>query len=208
MKFRAILVPAGGQSRRLGYNKLTAPLGTASVLGNLLTDLQLLFDRVPIIVLGPKLADVDGVWWTHEDPVGGGPVAGLAAGLRLLTTGPDLTASRPTATSWIAVVAGDQPFAASGLQELACAVGQQLADPAQAHLAVDAVGRPQPLLGIYRPAALGQAIAADGHDQSVRSVTAQLRVRLWSVDPHAIGDVDTAADLSWARTELQRRRKG
>src|SRR5262245_37165993 len=90
------------------------------------------------VVAGGDEAVPDGVLRVCEEPAGGGPVAGLAAALEVVTA--------PV----VVVLAADLPFVA------ASHVAQLLAGLAgtTAALAVDAHGREQPLLAAYDVAAL------------------------------------------------------
>ena len=186
---RCVVVLAGGGSRRLGYDKISARLGDTTVLDHLLDGLVGALPGVPLVGVGPPRATRQAVTWVREDPPGGGPVAGLARALQELAPddGPD--------DGWLAVVAGDQPFAAQAVAVLAERAGRADAD---AVLALDD-DRPQPLLGVYRVGALRAAIGNDAADRSVRSVARVLRVVEVPVPPGAARDVDTADDLAAAR---------
>ncbi|WP_460445816.1 molybdenum cofactor guanylyltransferase, partial [Angustibacter aerolatus] len=114
-----VVVPAGGRSSRFGGDKLAAPFGDGTVLDHLLRRLGRL--GVPVRLVGPE--------------VPGGPVPAIAAGLTALP-GPD--------DALVAVVAGDQPFAADALPLLVAAL--RAAPQQEAAVGVDAGGRDQPLL--------------------------------------------------------------
>lgn len=183
-----MIVLGGGASRRLGQDKLAAPLGASTVLDTLLTGLADVLAGVPITVVGPARPTCVPVRWCQESPPGGGPVAGLALAL------PD----DPDAL--VAVVAGDHPFAAAALPGLLGACGR-----ADAAIGVDSSGRDQPLLAAYRTGPLRAAIGAQAHGRSVRSVVSQLTVVRVPLDAAWCLDVDTAADLAAARAMAQER---
>ncbi len=118
------------------------------------------------------------VRWAREDPPGGGPVAGLAAGLRHVRT--DL----------VVVLAVDQPgLTRSTVDRLVAAVAEAGA------VLVDEGDRPQWLTGAWRADRLRAALPADPRDASVRSVLDPLRPVLVPAEPGEARDVDTPADL-------------
>jgi molybdopterin-guanine dinucleotide biosynthesis protein A len=125
------------------------------------------------VVVGPEQPLPDGVLRRQEDPPGGGPVAGLAAGL----AGIDV--------DWVAVLAADLPFLdadAVGALRRAAGTGPDGA------LLVDPDGRAQYLAGVYRTAALRAALAAAGDPsgQALRRLVAGLslaEVRLDAAPP-------------------------
>ncbi|MDR7382946.1 molybdenum cofactor guanylyltransferase [Promicromonospora iranensis] len=143
------VVLAGGRAARLG--------GTAKA--RLVVDGEPLLDRAltasgrarEVVVVGPpELADaLAGVRpapvLTREDPPFGGPVAGLAAGLRALPT---------PAAAWVLLLAVDVPYAAGAIALLEQAVSRAPVDGAYLVRA----GRAQWLVGLYRRAALDAAL--------------------------------------------------
>ncbi len=78
-----VVVLAGGTSRRFGSDKLAAPLGGSTVLDTVLGSLP---PEWPVVVVGPPRECRRPVTWTREDPPGGGPLAGVAAGVDAVTT--------------------------------------------------------------------------------------------------------------------------
>ena len=129
---------------------------------------------------------------TLEDPPGGGPVAGLAAGLAVLDR------EAPADDGLVVVLACDVPAAGRALPALLAAVVPGV-DGARL---VDAAGRPQHLVAVYRRAALRQAFA--GLDEVRGAALRTLLAGLSLVDvPDTDGsgaDADTWADV--ARLEL------
>lgn len=177
-----VIVLGGGDSRRLGHDKLAALLGEVTVLDTLLAGLASALPGVPVSVVGPERATLLPVTWCREEPAGGGPVAGLAAALPL----------DPHAV--VAVVAGDQPFAASALAPLGSALGSS-----DGAIGVDPSGRDQPLLAIYRCGPLRLAVGAQPAGQSVRSMLSRLTAVRVPLEGRWCLDVDTAADLDAVR---------
>jgi molybdopterin-guanine dinucleotide biosynthesis protein A len=173
-----VLVLAGGRSRRFGSDKLAAPLAGSTVLDHLLSALP---PTWPVVVVGERRATAREVAWTHEDPPAGGPLAGIEAGLALVGT--DL----------VAVVAGDMPYAVPGLLVLAAALGAAGPETAAA-VAVDDEVHANPLLAVYRVAAVRDVMPRPAHGRPAKTLLAlpHLRVPVAGV---ASRDVDTPADL-------------
>ncbi len=180
-----MLVLAGGGSRRLGHDKLAATLGRGvTVLDALLAGVHDALPLVDVTAVGPRRTTTQPVTWVREDPPGGGPVAGLAAGLVGLDDG-----------DVVVVLAGDQPFVGPALPLLLAARGD-----ADAAIGVDPSGSDQPLTGCYRVGPLRRAVGADPAGRSVRSLLTALTVVRVALSVPASLDVDTAADLAQARS--------
>ncbi len=134
------------------------------------------------------------VQWTWEQPAGGGPVAGLAAGCAAL----------PPGISVLLLLAGDLPFAGTAVGRLYDALADS--DPGQvdAVVAVDPHGREQPLLAVYRveplTAALGAQPGAAG--RSLHEVLSSLRLARTPVSEREAFDLDTPLDLHIAAAML------
>jgi len=203
-----VVVLGGGDSRRLGHDKLAASIGGRSLLDTLLAGLVANLPGVQVAVVGPERATQLPVTWCREEPAGGGPVAGLAVALALAP------AADPRAV--VALVAGDQPFAAPALPQLVSALDAALlAAPDSTLLAapgrrgdsigvdgaigVDPAGRDQPLLAAYLAGPLRHAVGAHPAGQSMRSVLSRLSVVRLPLEGLWCLDVDTAADLDAAR---------
>ena len=188
-----MVVLAGGGSQRLGHDKLAAALGRAgggvTVLDALLTGVRDALPLVDVTAVGPLRTTTQPVTWVREDPPGGGPVAGLSAGLVGLDDG-----------DVVVVLAGDQPFVGPALPLLLDALGD-----AEGAIGVDPSGADQPLTGCYRVGPLRQAVGADPAGRSVRSVIVALTVVRVPLSAQASLDVDTAADLARASDVLDGR---
>jgi molybdopterin-guanine dinucleotide biosynthesis protein A len=195
-----VVVLAGGTARRMGGGDKTAlDLGAGqSVLGHLVGGLE---RTVPVVVVGPERALERSVRWTHEDPPGAGPLAGLAAGLAAdLAAG--FAALPEPESDWVVVLAGDQPFAARGVEPLLAGRAPEV----DAVVAVDAGGRDQPLLAAYRRAAVVNALAPLGSEVAGRSMSwllDRLRVVHIPLPDVVLLDVDDPASLARARTVLR-----
>jgi len=221
---RRVVVLAGGGSRRLGRDKLAADLDGRTVLTALLDGVRAEVPGAQLVVVGPPERASAGALVVQEDPPGCGPVAGLAAGLDagfdaglvagLLAGSPVPTRSQPP-DDLVAVLAGDQPFAAAALSALASAL---LATPAGASdapaapdgaIGVDEDGRDQPLLAVYRVGPLRRALAEVSGRRGlagarVRDVVARLDLVRVPLPQTAVLDVDTEPDLQRARSIVHR----
>lgn len=175
-----VVVLAGGESSRFGTDKLDASLG---LLDELFGGISPEFLQ---ILVGPDrpIAQHRGVRTVREDPPGGGPAAGLVAGLRAAR---DLAVDADTVA-----LPGDAPGGGLVIAPLiaALATGAYAACPAGEHgllplpVAVSPDGRDKLL-----------ATAGDGRGQSVRRLLTALRPVPVDLDPAGLFDVDTHADL-------------
>ncbi len=155
------LVLAGGRARRLGgVSKPDVVVAGRRLLAHVLGAVDGPGVR-RIVVVGPDtLAVPSGVTRTLEDPPDGGPVAGIAAGLAALQDG--------TEPEWVLVLACDVPWVAGAVPLLVAAASPDTTDaswrPCDGVVLVDDEGRDQPLVGLYRRAALDAAVARLGGD--------------------------------------------
>jgi molybdopterin-guanine dinucleotide biosynthesis protein A len=154
----AAVVLAGGAGRRLGGT--AKPL--TAVAGRPMLDRVLLAvaDADPRVVVGPPTLPVPpGVRLVSEQPPGGGPVAGLAAGLSTVdgAAGPSPEAGQSTVDrpEVLALLAADLPF----LTRRAIAVLQDALSTMDGAIYVDDTGRRQTLCGVWRIAALRRRLA-------------------------------------------------
>jgi molybdenum cofactor guanylyltransferase len=208
-EFGAIVL-AGGAGRRMAGTAGLPPGGKPAlrVAGRSL--LARVLDAVAhasaTIVVGPASLGPDldpGVRLTLEQPVGGGPVAAIAAGLALL----------PDHLDTVAVLAGDLPFLDAGtVDRLRAGLG-----PGDDGLyLLDAGGRAQWLCGVWRAASLRARVRVLGNPAG-----ASLAGYLGPLRAHGLGqdhgpdtvappwfDCDTRADLQtaeeWARGDAGR----
>jgi molybdenum cofactor guanylyltransferase len=153
-----------------------------------------------VTVVGPAelSAELPGdVVLTRESPVGGGPVAAIAAGLAATPAG--VGAALPPLT---VVCAGDLPFLTSYAVDQLCAV---MSDHDIACF-VDDDGRTQSLCAVWRTAVLSGALPADPAGQSLRSVYGRAReqgarlaeLRWTGQQPPPWYDCDTPEQLAQA----------
>jgi molybdenum cofactor guanylyltransferase len=175
----AAVVLAGGRSSRLGgRHKPGLPVAGRTLLDHALTAVSA---AAATVVVGPEVPTCRPVRWTREDPPGGGPVAGLAAGLAALTVD----------AAEVAVLAADLPgLTPATLDRL------RAASTADGALLCDANGRRQWLIGVWRTEAVRRALPADPAGRSLRSVLGTLTGTDVPELPGESADVDTPADLA------------
>ena len=179
MTFDAIVL-CGGSSTRLGDDKALVEVGGATLLDRALDAVA---GAQVTIAVGPRRDTARSVVWTIEDPAGGGPVAGIAAGL-------DLTKSE-----LVVVLGVDFPFVdAARVTSVVGSVGRH-----DGAILRDATGRHQFLIGAYRSDPLRKAIGArDPNGMAVKELIAGMDIVVLD-DPRSTFDVDTRDDLEEAR---------
>lgn len=208
------VVLAGGQGRRLGgVDKAAVTVGGRSLLDRVLGALAAVSPPVGrIVVVGPERPGLveGGVVLAREKPPGGGPVAGVAAGLAHVHA------------PLVAVLAVDMPFlSAAVLSELRAAVTSRagvVGVPGVAGgsgvaggtgqpdvaLLVDPDRRDQPLVAVWRSAALRAAIPSRPAGAAVRALLAGRSVARVSSDALSCLDCDAESDVLAARAVADR----
>jgi molybdenum cofactor guanylyltransferase len=177
------IVLCGGTSRRLaGRDKTRESLGGTTVMDHLL-------DALPpawaVVCVGVERPTTRAVIWRRESPPGGGPVAGIAAGLLAVDS------------RVCVVVGGDMPFAAAALPVL---LDELRAQPGlDAVLAVDPDGHTQPLLAAYRVEKLRAALPREPGGARLMAVVEALVAVTVECEARATLDVDTWEALEQAR---------
>ena len=177
MSFDAIIL-CGGSARRLdGTDKSRVIVGGRSLLERALDAVG---DATTIVAVGPPARTTMDVIWTREHPPGGGPAAGLAAGLALLTQ------------EIVMVLGVDFPFVDRRcVERLLAAVGSD-----DGAIVADAAGRSQFLVGAYKRAALEAALRdRDADNMAVKEVMADLHLEVVE-DPRSARDCDTWEDVA------------
>lgn len=178
-----VIVLCGGTSRRMaGRDKTRELLAGTTVLDHLLNDLPLSWT---VVCVGDERATTRSVRWCRESPAGGGPVAGIAAGLEAVDS------------KICVVVGGDMPFAAGAMSTLV--------DTLKSHPGLDAVlasdpdGRTQPLLAAYRCEALRAALPLEPTGARLMAVVDSLQIDTVDCEATTTLDVDTPEALEQAR---------
>ena len=192
LRLGAVVLAGGTAARMDGVDKASVELAGVTLLERALAATM---TAIEVVVVGHQVPTSRPVTWTLEDPAGGGPAAGLLAGLGRFLVAPDL----------VAVLAVDMPGVTAGtVARLAWVVeGDDGVDGARL---VDEDGRAQPLAAVYRREALAAAAPADveqHHGLPVRRLLAQLRL----VDVPAVGDEARDVDTWEALRELRELRE-
>jgi molybdopterin-guanine dinucleotide biosynthesis protein A len=185
------IVLAGGKGRRLGgVDKAALEVGGRPLLERVL---QALVGAQRIVVVGPSRSLPPGVLGTSERPPGGGPVAGLAAGLAQVQA------------SLVAVLACDLPFVtAATLQTLLASLESDRGRAADGAQLVDESGRRQPLAAIYRTARLRAVLSSlvQVSNTSIHAMLAGVTILDVEAIPEQAWDCDTWADVDRARRRV------
>lgn len=153
-----------------------------------------------VAVVPPAVRVPDGVARTLEDPPGGGPLAGIDAGLSALHVGEG---------GLVVVVSVDAPGVGEFVPLL---LAEPLGEAADGRIVRG--GEPEPfdqyLMGVYRASslrrAIDEAVAALGSVRGVgvRRALRSLALERVEVDALACRDVDTPEDLAWWEARLTR----
>ncbi len=142
------VVLAGGASRRFAPDKLAEQLEGQPLLDRVLESLP---EQVAaVIVVGPAREVARPVIFISEEPAGGGPAAGLIAGLRR---------ALDESSEAIVTLPGDAPLAGQAADLLLSRLQQSGVD---AVVGIDAAGYEQPLQLALRPAAARSLVVAAG----------------------------------------------
>ena len=187
----AVVLTGGSGSRMGGVDKASIELDGVTLLERALAATV---TAVEVVVVGDQVPTSRPVTWTREDPRGGGPAAGLLAGIDRFLRPPDL----------VAVLAVDMPLVGPGT--FARLVGSL--DPAyDGALLVDADGVRQPLCGVYRRTALERARPDDReeeHGLPVHRLLGSLTLLESPAVDRESDDVDTWTDLRELRESRER----
>ena len=173
----AVILTGGTAARLDGADK-----ASLQIAGRSLLDLALaaVAGAAEVVVVGPEVPVTAAVRFVREDPPGGGPLAGVAAGVGGLRADPDL----------VVVLAVDMPGVTSGtVERLLTAVRD---DEVDAAWLCDASGRRQ-LAGVVRPDLVPAPEQARG--AAMRALMTAGRSRDVSATGREADDVDTWDDL-------------
>jgi molybdopterin-guanine dinucleotide biosynthesis protein A len=185
----AAVVLAGGAARRLGgTDKAGVVVGELTLLDRVLRALDAVGTGT-VVVVGPQRPTVRPVVWRREEPPGGGPVAGLAAGLESVTD------------ECVFVLAADLPDVAPALPQLLDGLGR-----ADAAILTEG-GRRNHLVAVWRTAALRSALSRVGPSAGVPVRALEHAAQVVEV-PDGGGwgrDCDSWDDVEAARRDAARR---
>lgn len=167
-----IVILAGGESRRMGRDKLRLTLEGEALLERALRRWEAVFPRVLVSVAGPDRYPALGDRRVPDLRPGQGPMAGLEAGL--------LRAGEP-----VFLTAADMPFSDP---RAALRMAGLCPEEAEACVLTDGEGRWEPLFGLYKPELLPRA--RELLDSGRRSMAALLdRSRVHILKPGDLGEL-------------------
>jgi len=190
LRLGAIILAGGTAVRMDGADKAVIELDGVTLLERVLAATM---SAIEVVVVGEQVPTSRPVTWTREDPQGGGPAAGLLAGLDRFLVAPDL----------VAVLAVDMPKVNAGtVARLTWVVeGDSSYDGA---VLEDQDGRVQPLCGVYRTASL-QRVRPESLEEEYGLPVRTLISHLILAHVPSVGDeardVDTWEDLTDLRTQ-------
>jgi molybdopterin-guanine dinucleotide biosynthesis protein A len=184
LRLGAVVLAGGTAARMGGIDKASIEIGGVTLLERALAATM---TALEVVVVGEQVPTSRPVTWTREDPAGGGPAAGLLAGLDRFLVVPDL----------VVALAVDMPRLHAGtVSRLTWAVEADTS--VDGAVLLDDGGRRQPLAAVYRQAALAAARPAEPeheHGLPMHRLVGGLRL----VEVPAVGDeardVDTWEDL-------------
>ena len=189
----AMVVGGGGGERLGGVSKPDLVFGGGRLIDRVCGALLEACGAGCVAVVPPAVRVPDGVLRTLEDPPGGGPLAGIDAGLAALGAPAD---------AWVVVVSVDCPGIADVLAAL---LSEPLGDRCEGRILRG--GEPEPfdqyLMGVYRAGALrrviDEAVARRGsvRGMGVRRVLRALALERVDVSADVCRDVDTPEDVAW-----------
>jgi molybdopterin-guanine dinucleotide biosynthesis protein A len=178
----AVVLTGGTAARMGGVDKASLELAGVTLLERALAATA---DAAEVVVVGEPVATSRPVTWAREDPPGGGPAAGLLAGLDAFRDPPEL----------VQVLAVDMPQASAETFARLLDAVDQTSDGA---LLVDAAGRRQLLCAVYRCSSLRRVRPADPEDEhglAVRRLLGPLTLAEVPATGEEARDVDTWGDL-------------
>ena len=188
----AVVLSGGTAARMQGADKASIELDGVTLLERALAATV---TAIEVVVVGDPVPTTRPVTFTVEDPRGGGPAAGLLAGLDGFLRPPGI----------VLVLAVDMPRATPGT--FARLMGA-LDDPGvDAAVLLDHDGRTQPLCAAYRGTALAAARPArveDRHGLPMHRLLEPLRVVTVPAVGEEAQDVDTWEDLRELRAGERR----
>lgn len=186
------IVLAGGKGRRLGLlDKAALEVGGRPLLDRVLLAVG---EASRVVVVGPPRVLPSGVLWTSERPPGGGPTAGLAAGLEHVEA------------PLVAVLACDLPFVRVETVRMLVATVQNHDPTYDGVQLVDEGGRRQPLTAMYRTRRLREELACLGvlPGTPMHALVRGLTMLDVPAPPAQTWDCDTWADVDRARKHADR----
>lgn len=220
MQYDAVILAGGRGSRLGGIDKAQLMLAGSPLIER---PLAAAAGAGRVVVVGPDALARPGLLLAREDPPGGGPAAGTAAGLEALIAWrladaqaqhdhrpqPDLTDAGAgdaaeagpvgSLAPWVLLLSCDLPLATAGVPHLLAAAADW-AEPVDGYCLTDPDGRLQWLFALYRSASLLRAVRACDAPAgtSMRKLLADLDLVGVPDTAHVSADLDTWDDhISW-----------
>lgn len=182
----AAVILAGGTGVRLGgVDKASIEVDGLTLLERAVAATS---EAREVVVVGSEVPASRPVTWTREDPAGGGPAAGLLAGLDAIAVPPDL----------VCVLAVDMPRVDEGTVARLVDALAEAGEDADGACLIDTEHRKQWLAAVYRADALARARPADKaaeHGLAIRRLMMPLRILGVPAVADEARDIDTWADL-------------
>jgi molybdopterin-guanine dinucleotide biosynthesis protein A len=184
LRLGAVVLAGGTAARMGGADKASIELDGVTLLERALAATMSAYE---VVVVGRQVPTTRPVTWTVEDPVAGGPAAGLLAGLDRFLVVPDL----------VAVLAVDMPRVHAGtVARLTWAVEEDAELDGAVLVTPD--GRRQQLAAVYRHRSLVTARPAsyeEQHGLAMHQLIGPLRLAGVPAEGDEAQDVDTWDDL-------------
>ncbi|MFG6476733.1 NTP transferase domain-containing protein [Microbacterium sp. P06] len=188
MTLSAVILAGGRGSRMGGIVKPMLEIDGETLLMRTMDAVRDI-GAVEIVVAGPRLGTTRGVKWVQEDPPFGGPVAGVAAALPLVSA------------AWVLVLPADLVSPDVAVRALTRATRGR-----DGLCLVDDDERAQWLTGLYRADTLRARLKA--FPDGVRGLSARRFLEGFDIDLVSAG-ADAAADVdTWEHLREARRRTG
>lgn len=200
--FDAIVVAGGRGSRLGGVDKPALRIAGVSLIARALAAVGEA-RRISVVRHVDDVPLDDRISRTVEDPPWSGPASAIAAGLiDLEPSTPPLSTPPLSMPAFVGVVAADLPRIEEAFAILS---RHPIASDSDGLIAVDSDGRDQPLLAIYRRAALQAAVAAHPTGGlGVSRLIARLTLHRVPLGAGLCGDIDDEADAHAAGILLPR----
>jgi molybdopterin-guanine dinucleotide biosynthesis protein A len=183
----------------MGTHKPGIPMGGRPIVERVLEAVA----GLAAVVVGSGDGVPTGTLVVSEDPPGGGPVAGIAAGWAAIQEVPYAAGLAPSAPDVVVVLAGDLPLLTAGHVE-ALVEAVRSADPGERVAVTVSTSGPNWLCAAWPSRLLAARLAAVGDPSGVsvrRLLEGVPRVEIDDAADVAV-DVDTPAELEAARRRL------
>lgn len=209
----AVILAGGAGSRLGGVDKAMLEHDGMSLLARMVNALANHVEQI-VIVGRPRELNIEvgvPIIWTLEDPAGGGPLAGLEAGIRAIqATAVENPASEHCRNTWVFAFACDQPYAERAIKPLLAAASKlsRASTPREGVIGTDYAGRFQALTALYRMDSVVSVLDKLGATAGLpmRALTKNLDLVTTPLPHGASQDVDTPEDLmSFGMARPQRR---